>query len=330
MPEAADTVFTFRTLSAARMSLSFHHFLHEHGTGANDRFEQFVVATVKSVRPSAQPIRANPGDWAIDAYVGSLASGQVAIWQAKFFLLEFGESQKGQIRESFSRALESAAAGQYAVLSWTLCIPEDLDGPAQQWWDTWSAKQHKTHGVEMRLWNLSEFRALMAKPDAADVRSEYFPHLSAVHAPQAPAIAAVPEGDDLDEMLFVRQLREAGMVEVGSAKEQFYNAELVSRDLADKGLTNRHAAFAGLRADLRSTWEDRFNHHLAVSSDGHLLPGLHPDVMDRIDQHHDRAPTEPFPLTKTHRKGALHQVVDAGDAGWVRNFRDIAKEHRGD
>jgi hypothetical protein len=29
-----------------------------------------------------------------------------------------------------------------------------------------------------------------------------------------------------------------------------------------------------------------------------------------------------------HRKGAMHQVVDAGRAGWVRDFRAIAEAHR--
>jgi hypothetical protein len=313
------------------MSLSFHHFLNEFGEGgARERFENFVVATVKSVRPTARPVRANPGDWGIDIYVGSLAQGQVAVWQAKFFLEDFGDSQKAQVREAYRSARKAAVAEDYEVIGWTLCIPQDLDGDAQQWWDDWSAKREDEDGVSMSLWNLAEFRALLAKPDVADVRLEYFPHLPPVHEPQAPAVEAVPDAATLDELLFVLQLREAGLVEVDSAKEQFYNAELVDRDLADKGLVNRVAAFSGLRSDLRSVWEDRFNYHSASLPDGRLLPGLHPDVMDRVDRAHDSAPREPFPLTRTHRKGALHQVVEAGQAGWVRDFREIAKAHRGD
>jgi hypothetical protein len=131
-------------------------------------------------------------------------------------------------------------------------------------------------------------------------------------------------------MLFVRQLQEAGHAELDSAKEQYYNAELVARDLADKGLQTRLRAFDGLRADLRSTWEDRFNFHAIAAPAERLLPGLHPDVMERIDHAHEIAPREPFPLTKTHRKGALQQVVELGGAGWVRDFRDIAEAYRGD
>src|SRR5690242_12699106 len=118
------------------MSLTFHHFLHEFGeAGARERFEAFVVATVKSVRPAARPVRANPGDWGIDVYVGSLAQGQVGVWQAKFFLDEFDDSQKAQVREAYRSARKAAESEGYELIAWTLCIPQDLDGEAQQWWD---------------------------------------------------------------------------------------------------------------------------------------------------------------------------------------------------
>jgi hypothetical protein len=313
------------------MSLTFHHFLYDHGeAGARERFEMFVVATVKSIHPSARPVRANPGDWGIDAYVGSLAQGKVGVWQAKYFLNGLDDSQKDQIRRSYTSARDAAKDHGYELIAWTLCIPCDLDTDEQRWWDTWSADRTTDDGVTMDVWDLSEFRKLMAKPDAADVRQEYFPHLAPVHGSQAPAVADVPVDATLDEMLFARQLREAGMVEIDSAKEQFYNAELVERDLADKGLSRRLEAFAGLRSDLRSVWEDRFNHHCTTAGRERLLPELHPDVMERVDRAHDSAPREPFPLTRIHRKGALHQVVDRGNAGWVRDFRAIARTHRGD
>ncbi len=142
--------YSSHRLNALAMPLNFHHFLHEFGeAGARDRFDQFVVSTVKSLWPAARPVRANPGDWGIDAYVGSLAEGQVAIWQAKFFLLEFGDAQKAQVREAYESARKAADREGYEILSWTLCIPEDLDGPSQKWWDDWSSKQTTDHGIEM-------------------------------------------------------------------------------------------------------------------------------------------------------------------------------------
>lgn len=314
------------------MTLTFDHFRQQYGlAGARERFDDFVVATVKSVYPSARPIRANPGDWSIDAYVGSLADGDVAIWQAKFFPDDFGDAQKAQIRESYEQATKAATNNGYRILTWTMCLPQDLDGSGQQWWDVWSSRKAKQDRIEIVLWNLSEFRALMRKPDASDVRLEYFPHLPPVHQPQAPAVERVPSEAALDELLFIRQLHEAGLVELGSAKEQFYNAEVVERDLADKRLETQVRAFDGMRRGLRSIWEDRFNHH-CTTTDGadRLLPALHPDVMARIDDEHDRAPREPFPLTRIHRMGAMHQVVEGAEAGWTRDWRRVVEDHRGD
>jgi hypothetical protein len=252
------------------------------------------------------------------------------VWQAKFFLDGLDDAQKDQIRRSYASARGAASEHGYELVAWTLCVPCELNGHEQQWWDRWSAEREREDGVTMGLWDLAEFRQLLAKPDAADVRREYFPHLDAVHAPGPPQIEAVPGGAHLDELLFARQLREAGMVEIDSAKEQFYNAELVERDLADKGLGGRLALFEALRADLRSVWEDRFNHHCTTEAEGRLLPQLHPDVMDRVDRAHESAPSEPFPLTRIHRKGALHQVVDRGQAGWVRDFREVVRAHSAD
>ena len=309
-------------------SLTFDHFKDNHGVaGARQHFEEFVVRTVKGIRPTAKQIAANPGDWGIDAYVGSLHGGKVVIWQAKFFLDEkLEDSQKAQIRESFDRALKEAQARGYEVISWTLCIPQILDGPSSQWWDKFKA-EHETKNLSIELWDLDKFRELMATEEAADLRLEFFPQFPGPHASSAPSYQAPPSDQNFEDMLFIRQLREAGIVALDSAKEQFYNAELVSIDLRDKGPLKRQNDFDGMRADLRSTWEDRFNHHCG-QTEGDQLPGLHPDVMERIEKQHVAAPDQPFKLLVIHRKGALHQVVENGDAGWIRDYRRIVADHK--
>jgi hypothetical protein len=310
------------------MNVAFEHFQHEHGdAGARDHFEDFVVATVKALYPGAQPIRAHPGDGGIDAYLGSLASGKVAVWQAKFYLDGvLTGSRRSDVKDSYAQAKKKALEKSYEIVEWTLCVPNDFDLDSQQWWDGWKKETVKADGIPIELWNRAEFRKLMAMPDTSDVRAQYFPHLSPVHSLLPPPVAAVPASMDLDGLLFVRQLQEAGFVELSSAKEQFYNAELILRDLQDKQLTKKLELLDGLRSDVRSTWEDRFNYHSAKGSE-RLLPELHGDVMGRIEQAHDQSPDKPFPLTKVHRKGIMHQVVDRAEAGWVRDFRDVAKGH---
>lgn len=312
------------------MNVAFEHFRDKYGeAGAPERFENFVVALVKTLHPSAQPVRAHPGDWGIDAYVGSLAQGKVAIWQAKFFLDGIlTDSRQQNVRESYTQAKASAEREGYELIEWTLCVPQNFDPKSQKWWDGWRTKTMRDDGIPIELWNLSELRTLLGKPDSVDVRAEYFPHLDAVHPAFPPEVVPLTTSGEYEEMLFIKQLREAGHTEVSSAKEQYYNAELVVRDLQDKMLDRKLALFLGLRSDLRATWEDRFNHH-ASTGEGRLLPQLHSDVMGKIDASHDAAPDNPFPLTKLHRKGAMQQVVENADAGWVRDFRDVASGHHG-
>ncbi len=51
--------------------------------------------------------------------------------------------------------------------------------------------------------------------------------------------------------------------------------------------------------------------------------------MEAIERRHDSGHIEVLPMHLIHRKGAMHQVVETGSAGWVRDFRQIAEAHRG-
>jgi hypothetical protein len=50
--------------------------------GARPLFADLVVELVRLVNPAVRDVFANPGDWGIDAFVGTLAEGDaVAVWQ---------------------------------------------------------------------------------------------------------------------------------------------------------------------------------------------------------------------------------------------------------
>jgi hypothetical protein len=125
-------------------------------------------------------------------------------------------------------------------------------------------------------------------------------------------------------MLFIKQLEAARIHEHGSAKQQFFNAEVLTREIADKRVDEHIHALEAERADLLSMWEDRYNKAAAQldAGDG-LLSSLHPDVMEAIERRHDSGRTEVIPMHLVHRKGAMHQVVEVGHAGWVRDFRRL-------
>lgn len=306
--------------------VNFNHFLQEGDAAARARFDNFTLALVGATRRSVRGMRPAPGDWGIDAFIGDL-SDSIAIWQAKFFPHRVDDSQKAQIRDSYNAAKKAAAEHGYEIIGWTLVLPVELSADERVWWDGWVARQ-KCDEIAIELWELSKLQELLRSPDAADVRAEHFPHLDPVHPPQPPPVLPAPPGAITQDMLFVKQLQAAGLTELDVASEQFYNAEILERDLADKRLERQMAAYKGLRADLRGTWADRYQHNCGATPQGEdRLPGLHGDIMERIDADHQAQPMHPLPLTRTHRKGVMHQVVDGGEAGWTRGYRKIAEEH---
>ena len=129
-------------------------------------------------------------------------------------------------------------------------------------------------------------------------------------------------------MLFIKQLQAARIQELESAKQQFFNAEALAREVADKKITEHMEALRAERADLRSIWEDRYNKACRDTGDSDgILPELHPGVMEAIERRHDSGRVDALPMHLVHRKGAMHQVVESGHAGWVRDFHAVAEVH---
>ena len=62
--------------------------------GARSQFQKLIAQIVKLKHNDAKEIRAAPGDWGIDVYIGTLTSGSCLVWQAKYFMNGIGDSQK--------------------------------------------------------------------------------------------------------------------------------------------------------------------------------------------------------------------------------------------
>lgn len=305
--------------------------IHEVRTGSVDGaradFEQMMTQLVAAVLPGVRSITANPGDWGIDAFVGSLAGSSVAIWQAKYFIDGVDDSQKKQVRESFASAVKAAADNGYTLDSWVLCIPASMDAPTTKWWDGWKSRQSKTK-VTIELWDAT---ALIKRLNAADgraVRAAYY-HLGP--APGRPLdvavvpVVPVPADVDLESALFIRQLREAGHTELDAAKREFFNAELIAREIVDKGVPKEVGLLASADATIHSLWEHRYNAACVASSD-ELLPDLHSTVM--ADVRAERTTLMPSVTTNiVHVCGLVHRVVEDRRAGWIRNWRPVAEAH---
>jgi hypothetical protein len=199
------------------------------------------------------------------------------------------------------------------------------------WWDKWKKRQEKEHGIRIQLWDDTELEALLLTEDARELRETYFG--GGANVPTDDAFEAIveelPQDRDFDDMLFIKQLKAANIAEVESAKHQFFNAEILSRDVADRGIQEEINVLSSSRAGVNAMWETRFNHRCAADTSDELLPGLHADVMDAIQAFHyaERPQERAVRMALIHRLGSMHELVDAGRAGWIRAFRRIAGEH---
>ena len=309
--------------------ISFHQLIDGGDKdGARAKFEHLIAQLVALQYQGVRTVAAKGGDWGLDVIVGEI-DGVISVWQAKFFIDGVGDSQKDQIRESFDTVVQKAAEKGFTVNVWTLCIPVDLDPGALQWWTTWKKAKAKATGITIELHDRTALETILLSPDAERILTAYFPNV--VVPPPVPAVVYdLPEGITYEDMLFIKQLQAAQISELESAKQQFFNAEALAREVADKRVPDHVAGLRAERADIRSIWEDRFNKACAEAGDSDsLLPALHPEVMAAIEQRHNSGQVNVLPMHLVHRKGTMHQVVDNGDAGWIRSFRDVAESHGG-
>jgi hypothetical protein len=297
---------------------------------ARTEFERLIEDIVALKHPDVRAVRANPGDWGIDAYVGQLnEGGAVMVWQAKYFIDDFDKTQKDDITRSYNSARTAATREGYTLDSWTLCVPRTLDGPESKWWANWQKNRAKD-GVLFDLMDEGEIRRRLMAPGAEHVRAHYFSPVIVVPGPSAGVSDERPlhELDDdsrFDDALFVRQMEAAHLLETRSAREAFFNAEILTQEVEDKAVPTELDKLRRWRMRVDSTWSTAFN----TACEGHeddRLPGLFQNVMDAIEQRHtDEA--SGLRASVIHGMGMMHQRVDNERAGWVRNWRDVAAAH---
>jgi hypothetical protein len=309
----------------ARINFAAHQ-VRANAQGAREDFEEMIGQLVQAVRPGvARVVAANPGDWGIDVFIGDLG-GVVTVWQSKYFFPEVSKVHQNQIRESFKSVTENATEKGFNLKQWVLCVPASMDGPTTRWWDAWKRRQERAIGVVIELWDETELRRLLISPDAENVRRHYYePAGQTTGLGVAVVDLAEEDADRLESALFVRQLREAGHVEVTASKEQFFNAELMAREIVDKGVPTEVAALSSAEAVIRGLWEDHFNDACQACEDPRL-PGLHRSVMGDIRTQH-AALAAGLPGGPVHTCGLMHRIVDNRRAGWVRHWRQVADDH---
>ena len=140
------------------MNRDWHDFkaLHSNIEGAREGFEKACETLFRKIY-YPQPVNqmaVKQGDGGIDVFIGEFGIKPISVIQCKFFLESFGDSQKAQIRESFSRAKN---ADNYELKEWILAVPRVIDIDENSWWFNWVDKQN----IDIRLINGNELIDLM-------------------------------------------------------------------------------------------------------------------------------------------------------------------------
>ncbi|ATL31499.1 serine/threonine protein kinase [Streptomyces formicae] len=274
--------------------------------------------------PGVRMIAANPGDWGIDAFAGDLG-GDITVWQAKYFWPTTKEGHQQQIRESLKSLLDTAAKKDHEVRMWILCIPSTMDGPTMAWWDRWKKRQERDHNLVIDLWDEVRLTRLLHAPEADDVRRCYYEAYRAEPSEAEPRDLVDMDDDNataLESALFIMQIREAGHIELDSAKRQFFNADVVAREIAHKGVPAELKALRSTDETLHGLWEARFNQCWVEDK----FPRLHAEVWSDVRAEHPQLP-KTLRLDLLHAWGLVHRLVDNRKAGWVKHWRDIAESH---
>ncbi len=269
-------------------------------------------------------IAANPGDWGIDAFGGDLG-GAITVWQSKYFHPVTASGHQQAIRDSFKSVMSSASEYGHKVETWVLCIPSSMDGPTAKWWDTWKKKQERAHGIVIDLWDETRLTTLLRTPEADNVRRGYYePYVQASEAVEPRLIVNVEEDKAaaLESALFVVQMKEAGHFELDAAKRQFFNADLVAREIAHKGVPHEVNALVSADATVHGVWETRFNQCCADET----MSGLHAKVWADVREEHPQLP-KVLRLEVAHAWGLVHRLVDNRKAGWVKHWRAVASAY---
>lgn len=112
--------------------------------GSRAAFEKDCAALFNAIYTdrNVKTVKVSVGDGGIDIFVGNIGIEPIIVIQCKFFLEDFGASQKQQIKNSFNTAINS---NEFEIEEWLLCIPRTLDLKQNKWWCEWVDKMKSTH-----------------------------------------------------------------------------------------------------------------------------------------------------------------------------------------
>ncbi len=226
------------------MEKSWRDFKSMYGNyaGAREAFESACEDLFRKVFSglNVQRVEVKQGDGGIDIYVGEIGIEPIIVIQCKFFLEEFGEAQRSQIRESFQTAIES---NEYELKEWILCIPTTLDIHQNKWWCSWKDKKIKKYSKNkdfIQLKNGNEIIQLMKNFDIYNqvfrIKDSLLIEETNDILKQIHEVICAPKSLNL---LFAKNIRAILFVNYTLESEPYYKSRSIDRDFL-RNIKNSH------------------------------------------------------------------------------------------
>lgn len=114
--------------------------------GARAAFEKDCATLFSTIYKDSnvKTVKVSVGDGGIDVFIGNIGIEPITVIQCKFFLEDFGDSQKQQIKNSFNTVI---TATEFQAKRWILCIPRTLDLNQHKWWSKWVSDIETKHSL---------------------------------------------------------------------------------------------------------------------------------------------------------------------------------------
>lgn len=312
----------------------FRYLRDIHGdAGSRDIFEKICTQLLYVLYDSdAHGIRCSQGDGGIDVLVGDFAS-PIENYQCKYFIDGLGDSQKGQIRESFRTAIE---AGDYRMKRWVLCVPCALSVKEFSWWSEWRNNILKLHNsIEIDLWDGGYLIAKLKQTNLYDTLfdneiknqlDEILAFLTAEKKRMEDEIIVLMKEIDSSQyegMTFVSKLESANIEDIDDCKRDFFSAELSEQVVKSKGNPNDIQLFNNLKIEIYSLWQTQYRRYKHESDGNELLTRVYERVEDNATTLGGTLPQ----INILAKKGILHQWAEECSIGWLINYKQKLEEY---
>ena len=303
--------------------------------GARSVFEDICTQLFQAKFKNAYPVRVTQGDGGIDIFVGDF-NGEIDVYQCKYFIDGINDSQKAQIRDSYTTAKES---NKYKVKNWYLCVPCTLSIKEFTWWSGWKSRKQTSDGIPIGLYDGSYLLGQLKKYDIYksafddDIRNnleEILSHLCSEKERIFNEIIVTlnaDESDAFDNLIFVKKLECANINNIDVCKNDFFNAEIAQQSIQSKGDERTINIYKQLKIKVHSFWNTQYMRYKSHNDGNELLSRTY----ERIEDADNAALKSIDEINLLAKKGMLHQLAEDCSVGWLSDYQEklehyLAKE----